>query len=124
MGMNLGSVEEFFGSKTSLWSHKRLLLCVTVGIILLLGFIKLAAHKKTPKSAKVPQNITHDDEVWYVGEKSSCVCYGNEEEECDPAKCVCAGNGTKFGSIQTQIREVLKFRNKIHPECPLLADTL
>src|SRR5580692_8625180 len=73
--MELGSVKDFFSPKSSLWAHKRLLIAVLVAIFLLWAFIKLNS-RRNPQDA--PKDITHDGEIWFIGNKSSCVCYGND----------------------------------------------
>lgn len=73
-------------------------------------------------SQKNIDKISHDDDMWYHGNKSTCVGYSSDEnEECPKFQEVCVG-GKTFGSIERQINEVIKaVRNGgTHEDCPLV----
>lgn len=68
--------------------------------------IVLLVYLSVPKTMyNVSGEISHDDEVWYCKNKSTCVCYGKEGEKCDYTRCVCAG-GKDYGSTIQQMKLV------------------
>ena len=67
-----------------------------------------------------PRDMTHD-EVWYYKRRSTCVGYGDQDEECPKHISHCAGKKT-FGSSRLQAEAVstaLKHGGQ-HPDCPLV----
>jgi len=71
--------------------------------------------------------ITHDDHVWYYKDRSTCIGYGDVEEECPAYENYCAGgtsNGTlyTYGSLKQQalaIKQAILAGGQ-HEECPLI----
>ncbi len=105
-----------------------------VVMILFLGYVfwyehRRAANKKFwsehfTKAGLTEEQIAemkHDGDVWYFGENSTCVGYGDWDEECPVFESFCAG-GKTFGNPDKQAAAVaaaLKTGGK-HPECPII----
>jgi len=69
-------------------------------LVILLIYLSIPKQKYT-----VSGEISHDDEVWYYKNESTCVCYGKEGDKCDHTRCVCAG-GDHYGSLLQQMKLV------------------
>ena len=71
--------------------------------------------------------ISHDDHVWYYKGNSTCIGYGDVEEECPIYQNYCAG-GTKdgvnytFGTLRQQASAIKQaiLNGGQHSECPLI----
>src|SRR5438105_4042679 len=68
-----------------------------------------------------PRDITHDEGVWYYKRRSTCVGYGDWDDECPRHENYCSGRKT-FGDAQLQVTSILRAinNNGTHPECPLV----
>ena len=112
--------------------HVLLLICV-VGILIVLctfffqsqvdnisendGWISLFSVKEDINLA----DISHDEEMWYYKGKSTCVGFGEIDQNCKRNECYCSGKGT-YGSPKKQVKMVIKAieNDGLHPMCPLL----
>ena len=65
--------------------------------------------------------ITHDYSVWYHNGNSTCVAYGDWNENCSLNEYFCPG-GSKIGNATLQSRAIKQAiaHNGVHPMCPLL----
>lgn len=103
-------------------------------MILFLGYVFWYDHRKTANKKFWAEHFTkagltgdqiaemkHDGDVWYRGQNSMCVGYGDWNEECPGFESFCAG-GKTFGDADDQAAAVavaLKNGGK-HPECPII----
>lgn len=68
-----------------------------------------------------PRDMAHDEGVWYYKGRSTCVGYGDWNDECPRHECYCAG-GKTFGDSITQARAIKKALESggTHQGCPLM----
>lgn len=71
--------------------------------------------------------ITHDDNVWYYKDQSTCIGYGDTEEDCPAYENYCAGgtsNGVRYtyGTLKQQAQAIKQSIDAggQHGECPLI----
>lgn len=68
-----------------------------------------------------PSKMTHDGDMWYYNKISTCVGYGDWEDECPRHEAFCAG-GKTMGDRNSQIKAILEALKNggQHPKCPLI----
>lgn len=114
-----------FFTDNSVRSHFYLFVIAIIFLLFFIWYAFLYEHKNNMnnKFLTLPdmKNLTHDESVWYVDGKSTCVGYGNKEENCPKHESYCCGD-TTFGDMKSQIFAVEHaIRNKgIHPDCPII----
>ena len=132
-------------TEASIVAHYYFFLAGIVLLILFLGYAFWYGHrggideiedfvslfKKEGLSDKEIENITHDYDVWYYKNKSTCVGYSSDDgsnanssaDACPYFQEFCAGNdGHTFGSVNDQIREAVNAikMGGTHPKCPII----
>ena len=113
--------------------HLHKYLVIIAFIMLILTYIYIYVKLKRVKLNEQEKNIlesygvfntddvTHDDDMWYYKDVSTCVGYGKEKDKCLPHERVCGDENT-YGNIRKQLLEVYKsILNKgKHEACPLI----
>ena len=112
--------------------HLYLWLAFTLLLLFFLGYDFLYDHKENIQNSKEwldvfikegidPKDMSHDESVWYYKRRSTCVGYGDWEEECPRSENWCAGGGT-FGDSSQQAKGVKDAitNGGVHPDCPLI----
>ena len=116
------------------------LVCLAlIMLFVFLGYVFLSEHKyhvdndpfwielfeKNGLSKKELSKITHDENVWYHNNKSTCVGFGEPNNKCILSDQVCCGglSTQTFGDYTDQVKAVIlsiSSEGGKHPDCPLL----
>jgi hypothetical protein len=124
-------------SEKGKYAHACLCVAGIVLLIVVLIYVYICEHKvgildsEVWKKAfedhglgKEIEHITHDDEMWYHNEVSTCVAYRgsvNDSKACNRSDKFCSG-GKTYGNYDQQvlaIKEALMNGGE-HPLCPLI----
>lgn len=109
-----------------------LYVCSLSLLLLFVLYIFLYDHKKSISDDQIwlesfskvgidPQDMTHDDTTWYYRRISTCVGYGDWNDQCPKYENYCSSN-KKFGTPSQQalaIKEAL-LNGGTHELCPLI----
>lgn len=77
--------------------------------------------KEFQKVGLDPEDISHDDSVWYFQKQPTCVAYSAKNAICPRHESYCA-RGKTYGSILDQVKAVKEAAENggEHPQCPLI----
>ena len=127
-------------SESSIRSHTYFLCAVCIILAAYLLYIYFYNHKedldlhnyawtssmdKNGITKEQMDNLSHDESVWYYKKKSTCVGYGEPQDECLKHESFCSGEdfiNTTFGSYDEQAKSLHEafLNGGIHPECPII----